>query len=135
SHCVDFPHHREKRERHEERGEERCCQPCCQPCCCEAGGGGEEDEAEMHELKDEMRRLQNSVHRLASMVQKEDVHEKKEVTKEHKEHKEKRDRDDDDDREERRKEKGKRKRGSYRLTCPCLGGFSAETGRSARARG
>jgi len=53
-----------------------------------------------------MRRLQNSVHRLSSIVQKEDVHEKKEVTKEH-EHK-KDDKDEDDERKGHR-EKSKRK--------------------------
>jgi hypothetical protein len=104
SHCVDFPHHREKRHEHEEKGEERCCQPCWQPCCCKACGSGDGDreDAEMREIKDEVRRLQNSMHRLASMVQREDVQEKKEVTKEHKE---KRERDDDDEREAHRKEK------------------------------
>jgi hypothetical protein len=104
SHCVDFPHHREKRHEHEEKGEERCCQPCWQPCYCQACGCGDGDreDAEMREIRDEVRRLQNSMHRLASMVQREDVQEKKEVTKEHKE---KRERDDDDEREAHRKEK------------------------------
>jgi hypothetical protein len=108
SHCVDFPHHRRKRHKHEESEEcgcrRACCERCCEPCCCR-----EDDvyDAEFRELKDEMRRLQNSMHRLSSMVQKEDVYEEKEVTKE-REHKKKDDRDDDE-RERRRKKKPRRR--------------------------
>ena len=62
------------------------------------------DDAEIRELQDEVRRLQNSVHRLTSMVQKEDVHEKKETNKDRK----REDRDDDDERERGREKSKKR---------------------------
>jgi hypothetical protein len=94
SHCVDFPHHRRKRHKHEE-GEEcgcrrACCERCCEPCCCR-----EDDvyDAEFRELKDEISRLQNSMHRLSSMLPKRKM--SKEVTKGG--NTEKDDRDDDDE--------------------------------------
>jgi hypothetical protein len=109
SHCVDFPPHRRKRHEREEGREEcgcgrACCECCCEPCRCDEDGA---HDAEIRDLKEEMRRLQNSVHRLSSMVQKEDVHEKKEVTKE-REHKKEKDREDDDDRERRREKSTKK---------------------------
>jgi hypothetical protein len=78
SHCVDFPHHRRKRHDHDSscRGESCCCkQSCCEStCCC-----GEDDAlGHVHQLKDEIRRLQNSICRLSSMVKTEYKHEQKE---------------------------------------------------------
>ena len=63
-------------------------------------------DAEIHELKEEMKRLQNSVHRLASMVKTDEVREEKEVTKERGEKKDRKERDED---EERRRERGEGK--------------------------
>jgi hypothetical protein len=101
SHCVDFGHHRRKRHDHEiSSRRDACC--CCEkePCCCREDAM---DDPEIQELKDEVRRLQNSVHRLASMIQTEHVREEKEVTREREE---KHDRD-----EERRGDKdGKSKK-------------------------
>jgi len=102
SHCVDFPHHRRRRHEHE-HAEASCCKPSCTCCCCPEDAM---DDAEIRELQDEVRRLQNSVHRLTSMVQKEDVYEKKETNKDRDRKRE--DRDDDEERE-RGREKSKRR--------------------------
>lgn len=105
SHCVDFPHHRRRKHEHAEKS---CCKPsctcsCCDPCCCPED---RMDEAEVRELQEEVRRLRNSVHRLTSMVQKEDVHEKKEANKDRDRKRE--DREDDDERGRGREQSKKR---------------------------
>ncbi len=65
SHCVDFPPHQRKRRKEEEREECGCRRACCECCCCEPCRCDEDGahDAEIRELKEEMRRLQNSVHR------------------------------------------------------------------------
>ena len=104
SHCVDFLPHRKKRHEHEEDREgggrrRTCCECCCEPCRCDEDGahGGE-----IRELKEEMRRLQNGLHRLSLMAQRKDVYEKKEVTKEQ-EHRKEEHGEDEDDRKRRDK--------------------------------
>jgi hypothetical protein len=87
SRCISFGHHHPHNHCHcEECRQESAC--CCREIHKESICGEEETvvKPEIIELRDEIRRLSRSVHRLSSLIKVEEPHrEHKEVTKKEKE--------------------------------------------------